>query len=66
MPANSATVSPRLAASIVSTAKLAQRMPKRSRMSPDRPCPVASPMRAPTSWVKKSATWLASSTHSRS
>ena len=66
MPANSATVSPRLAASIVRTAKAAQRTPNRSRIRPDRPCPVARPMRAPTSWVKKSATWLARRTHSRS
>ena len=65
IPANSATVEPRLAASMTTAANAAQRMPHRSRIRPIRPLPVARPSRAPTSWVKKSTTWLARITHSR-
>ena len=65
MPANSATVEPRLATSMRIAAKAAQRTPKRSRIRPIRPLPVARPMRAPISWVKNRATWLARITHSR-
>jgi hypothetical protein len=63
IPANSATVEPRLAVSMRRAAKAAQRTPQRSRMRPMRPLPVASPRRAPTSWVKKRTTWLARITH---
>ena len=64
MPAYSARVVPKLATSIVTATKAAQRTPKRSRTSPVRPCPVARPRRAPTSWVKKRTIWLARITHS--
>ncbi len=63
IPANSATVEPRLAASMRKTANAPQRTPKRSRIRPIRPLPVASPSRAPTSWVKNSTIWLARITH---
>ena len=65
IPANSATVDPRFAASIVRTAKAPQRTPHRSRMRPINPLPVASPSRAPTSWVKNRMTWVHSRTHRR-
>ena len=64
MPANSATVEPRLAASMTRAANAPQRTPQRSRIRPIRPLPVAIPRRAPTSWVKNSTTWLARITHS--
>ena len=59
IPANSATVVPRFATSIVTAANVAHRTPKRSRISPVMPWPVARPSRAPTSCVKNSTTWLA-------
>jgi hypothetical protein len=55
VPANSATMEPRFATSIVTVRKKTQRTPKRSRTRPVSPCPVARPSRAPTSWVKKRA-----------
>ena len=66
MPANSATMEPRFAASIRNAANTVQRTPQRSRMRLISPLPVASPSRAPTSWVKNSTTWLARITHSSS
>ena len=66
VPANSATIEPTLAISIVIVRKVTQRTPNRSRTSPVRPWPVARPSRAPTSWVKNSTIWLARSTHSSS
>ena len=63
IPANSATVVPRFAASMVNTANAVQRTPKRSRMSPARPCPVARASRAPSSCVTVSATAVRRSTH---
>ena len=48
-PANSAMIEPTLATSIVLIMKVAHRTPYRSRTSPARPWPVASPSRAPTS-----------------
>ena len=63
MPAYSASVVPKLATSMVTATKAAHRTPKRSRTSPVRPCPVARPSRAPTSWVKKRTIWLARITH---
>jgi hypothetical protein len=66
MPANSAMVVPRLAMSIVIAANVAHRTPNRSRIRPVMPWPVASPMRAPTSWVKNSTIWLARMAHRRS
>ncbi len=66
IPANSATVEPRFAASIRAAANAPQRTPQRSRMSPIRPFPVASPSRAPTSCVKNRTTWLARMTQSSS
>ena len=65
MPANSATVDPRFAASISTAANTVQRTPQRSRMRAISPLPVASPSRAPTSWVKNRTIWLARMTHSR-
>ncbi len=64
MPANSATMDPRFAVSIRIAANTVQRTPHRSRMRLMSPLPVASPSRAPTSWVKNSTTWLARMTHS--
>ena len=63
MPANSETVEPRLAMIIVIAANAAQRNPKRSRMSPVRPWPVARPRRAPISWVTSNASCVTSRTH---
>jgi hypothetical protein len=63
IPANSATVEPRLATSIRMAANAPQRTPQRSRMRPISPLPVARPSRAPTSWVKNRTTWLARMTH---
>ncbi len=66
VPANSATVEPRFATSIVSVTNAAHLTPNRSRASPVSPWPVASPSRAPTSCVKNSTIWDASRTQSRS
>ena len=65
IPANSATVVPRFATSIVSTANAVQRTPNRSRMRPASPWPVASARRAPVSCVTVSAIAVTSSTHMR-
>ncbi len=66
MPANSATIEPRFAVSISSAANTVHRTPQRSLMRLISPFPVASPRRAPASWVKNSTIWLARSTHSSS
>ena len=65
MPANSATVVPRFAMSTTATASAVQRTPKRSRMTPDSPWPVAMPSRAPTSWVNPSAIIVTNNAHIR-
>ena len=64
MPANSAQVVPRFAITSAVTASAAQRTPKRSRTSPASPCPVAMPVRAPSSWKTISASVEISSTQS--
>ena len=64
IPANSATIEPRLATSISTAANTVQRTPQRSRIRLISPLPVASPSRAPASWVKNRTTWLARITHS--
>ncbi len=66
MPANSATIEPRFAVSIRNAANTVQRTPQRSRIRLMSPLPVASPRRAPTSWVKNRTIWLARMTHSSS
>jgi len=50
MPANSAAVVPTLATSRASIPTVAARAPYFCRMSPARPCPVTTPIRALRDW----------------
>ena len=50
MPANSAAVVPRFATTRIVVIASAVRTPKRSRISPARPCPVTAPSRTAIAW----------------
>ncbi len=64
IPANSAHVVPTLATTRKSNASAVARMPYRSRISPVSPCPVTTPIRAPSSWKSTRAAVETTSTQS--